>query len=155
MKRTIEKVPPQEREQYLFLLLMADEQKQMIDRYLFRAELYILKENGQTVGEIAVTDENGVLEIKNLAVVPEARRRGCGRALIEFIEKRYADRFEMLQVGTGDSPLTVPFYRRMGFIPFRRECDFFTRYYDHPIIEAGVTLRDMVYLQKKLQKNEL
>ena len=28
--------------------------------------------------------------------------------------------------------------------------NFFTEYYDHPIYEAGVLLKDMVYLRKKM-----
>ena len=51
---------------------------------------------------------------------------------------------------TGESPLTLPFYEKCGFTVSHRIPDFFTKNYDHPIWEAGVLLKDMVYLRRKL-----
>ena len=54
------------KKRYLSLLLLADEQEDMIDRYLDRGTMYILDDNGVKC-ECIVTDEgNGILEIKNL-----------------------------------------------------------------------------------------
>ena len=53
-------------------------------------------------------------------------------------------------VGTGDSPLTVPFYLACGFTPSHRVENFFLDHYDHPIFEGGVQLRDMVYFRHPL-----
>ena len=50
------------------------------------------------------------LEIKNLAVLPEFQSKGYGRKLIEYVCKTYKNEFSEILVGTGDSPLTVPFY---------------------------------------------
>ena len=86
----------QNKKQFLSLLLLADEQEDMIDRY----------------------------------------------------------RFSVLQVGTGDSPLTIPFYEKCGFKRHHVVKDFFTRNYDHPIFEAGVQLVDMIYLQKPLAQKK-
>ena len=58
--------------------------------------------------------------------------------------------YEILQVGTGDSPLTVPFYEACGFVRSHTIPGFFTEHYDHPIFEGGELLTDMIYLQKKL-----
>lgn len=55
-----------------------------------------------------------------------------------------------MYVGTGDSPLTVPFYEKCGFIQSHRVKDFFVEHYDHLVFEAGVQLRDMVYLKREL-----
>lgn len=55
-----------------------------------------------------------------------------------------------MYVGTGESPLTLPFYRKCGFIFSHRIADFFTEHYPRPIVEAGVTLKDMIYLKRKL-----
>ena len=58
------------KKQYLSLLLLADEQEDMIDRYIDRGVMYILEDAG-IKGECIVTDEgNGILEIKNIAVGP-------------------------------------------------------------------------------------
>lgn len=136
------------RKQYIFLLLLADEQESMIDRYLDKGTMYVLDDNG-VKGECVVTDEgNGILEIKNIAVALEYQGQGYGRALIEFIESRYKGQYSILQVGTGDSPMTVPFYEKCGFARSHSIKNFFTDNYDHPIYEGGVQLEDMVYLRK-------
>ena len=126
------------KKQFLPLLLLADEQENMIDRYLERGTMYVL-EDGGVRAECVVTDEGGgILELKNLAVEPEAQRKGYGKALIDFLVRQYAGCYALLQVGTGDSPLTVPFYEKCGFVRWHRIPNFFTDHYDHPIYEAGV-----------------
>ena len=55
------------KKQFLPLLLLADEQENMIDRYLERGTMYVL-EDGGVKAECVVTDEGGgILELKNLA----------------------------------------------------------------------------------------
>ena len=101
--------------------------------------------------ECIVTDEgNAILEIKNIAVKPEYQGCGYGKALINFLIHRYTGKYSIMQVGTGDSALTVPFYEKCGFT--RSHCipNFFTDHYDHPIFECGVQLVDMIYLQRQL-----
>lgn len=138
------------KKEYLDLLLLADEQEDMIDRYLDDGTMYLLDDNG-VKSECVVTDEgNGVLEIKNIATVPEFQRKGYAKALIDFIVKKYSGQFTVLQVGTGDSPTTIPFYEKCGFVRSHIIPNFFTNNYDHPIIEDGVQLVDMVYLKKTI-----
>lgn len=140
----------QDKKQYLSLLLLADEQEDMIDRYLEQGDMYVLDDDG-IKGECVVTDEGGgILELKNIATEPDFHGKGYGKALIEFITAEYKDRYSVLQVGTGDSPLTIPFYEKCGFVRSHSVKNFFTDHYDHPIFECGVQLVDMVYLRKKL-----
>ena len=118
------------KKQFLPLLLLADEQEDMIDRYLERGAMYVL-EDGGVKAECVITDEGGgILELKNLAVEPEAQRKGYGKALIDFLVRKYAGHYALLQVGTGDSPLTVPFYEKCGFTRSHRIPNFFTDRYD-------------------------
>ena len=141
------------KKQYLPLLLLADEQENMIDRYLERGAMYVLDDDG-VKAECVVTDEgNGILEIKNIATDLAHQRKGYGKVLIDFVALTYAGKFSVLQVGTGDSPLTIPFYESCGFVRSHTVPNFFTDNYDHPIIEDGVQLVDMVYL-RRLLKNE-
>lgn len=135
---------------YIDLLLLADEQEDMIRRYIDRGTMYVLDDNG-VKAECVVTDEGGgILEIKNLATKPEYQRMGYGKALIDFLIRKCAREYSVLQVGTGDSPLTVPFYEKCGFVRSHRIPDFFTEHYDHPIFECGARLVDMIYLQRRL-----
>ena len=138
------------KKRYLTLLLLADEQEDMVDRYLERGTMYVLEDDG-IKAECVVTDEGaGVLELKNIAVEPGFQGRGYGRALVDFLVKTYGGRYSVLQAGTGDSPATIPFYEACGFRRHHVVRNFFTDHYDHPIYECGVQLVDMVYLQRGL-----
>lgn len=138
------------KKQYLPLLLLADEQESMIDRYLERGTMFVL-EDGETAAECVVLPvDDDILEIKNLATAPERQRMGYGRALIDFVAEKYRGEYSILQVGTGESPMTLPFYERCGFVYSHRVHNFFTENYDHPIIEGGVQLRDMLYLRRRI-----
>ena len=73
------------KKQYISLLLLADEQENMIDRYLERGTMYVL-EDSNVKAECVVCDEgNGILEIKNIAVDPKKQGKGYGKALIDFL----------------------------------------------------------------------
>ena len=136
------------KKQYLDLLLLADEQESMIDRYLEHGDLFVLDDGG-VQGECVVTKEDeGVYELKNIAVRPEAQRKGYGRALIAFVWDNYPD-CRTLLVGTGDVPSALNFYQQCGFVESHRLKNFFTDNYDHPMIEDGVQLVDMVYLKRE------
>lgn len=138
------------KKRYISLLLLADEQEDMIDRYLETGTMYVLDDSG-VKAECVVTDEgNGILEIKNIAVHPEFQGKGYGKKLINFIMDFYSDDFNILQVGTGDSQLTIPFYEKCGFKRHHKIKNFFIDNYNHPIFECGVQLIDMIYLQAKI-----
>ena len=140
------------KKRYIDLLLLGDEDEKMIDKYLERGEMYILDDNG-IKAECVVTDEgNKILEIKNIAVSPKFQKQGYGKKLIEFITEKYSENFSVIQAGTGDSPLTIPFYEKCGFKKSHIVKNFFIDNYKNPIYENGVQLIDMIYLQKDLKK---
>lgn len=135
---------------YLELLLLGDEQESMIDRYLERGDMFILRsDKGDVRAEcVIVREKAGIYELKNIAVDPKYQRRGYGRELIARIFQEYPD-CEALYAGTGDSKRTLSFYKSCGFTEVWRVPDFFIRHYDHPIYEDGIQLRDMIYLKKE------
>jgi len=90
-----------------------------------------------------------VLEIKNIAVLPECQHKGYGKRLIHYIEQKYGKDF---RIGMVDSPLTIPFYEKCGFVKIYRLRNFFTDNYDHPVFECGIQLIDMVYLEKSVHR---
>ncbi len=138
------------KKQYLTLLLLADEQESMIDRYLNRGTMYLLVD-GDVKSECVVTDEgNGILEIKNIATEPAFQGKGYGKMLIDFLVSKYRGRYTTLQVGTGAGSSVISFYEKCGFVPTHVIKNFFTDHYDHAIYENGIQLTDMLYLQRKL-----
>lgn len=137
-----------DKKRYIDLLLMGDEEEKMIDLYLERGDMYVAFISEVAVGVCVVTKETEIkVEIKNIAVLSGYRRKGIGRELLGFIEHEYAG--NVIQLGTGETPSTLGFYTSSGYEFSHRISDFFTEHYSHPIIEEGITLKDMVYLVKK------
>lgn len=140
------------KKKYLDLLLLGDEQESMVDKYLEQGDMFVCLDP-DPIGECVVLDlGEGVFEIKNIATDPAVHGKGYGRALIEFVINHYKGQCKKLLVGTGDSPLTVPFYQKCGFREHHRVKNFFTDNYDHPIFEAGIQLVDMVYLCREFEE---
>ena len=81
----IVKVKNENKRKYMNLLLLADESEIMVNKYIENGSMYILYDHG-VKGEILVLDVgNKVLEIKNLAVLPEYQKKGYGRMLLDFV----------------------------------------------------------------------
>lgn len=138
-----------DKEKYLPFLLLGDEQESLILGYLGRGDLFVLEQESEALGVCVVTREApGEYELQNIAVTPARRRKGLGRALVDFVLDHYPD-LHTLCLGTGDSPSTVGFYEALGFQETGRERDYFLRVYDHTIFEDGKQLRDRVYFQKR------
>ena len=139
-----------DKKRFLDLLLLADEQEDMVDRYLERGEMFTLYDRGELRAACVVTNEGeGIYELKNIATSPESQRKGYGRYLVEFLFRHYSDRCSVMFVGTGDTLHSLSFYQSCGFVPSHRIKNFFTDHYDHPIYEDGILLRDMVYLKRE------
>lgn len=134
---------------FLDLLLIGDEQESMIDRYLESGEMFVGYTEGKAVAVCVVARElPGEIEVKNLAVYEEFRRKGYGRAMLEYVERECGA--STVWLGTGESPTTLNFYISCGYSFSHRIPDFFTNNYDNPVIDEGVILKDMVYLKKQL-----
>ena len=89
------------KKKYIDLLLLADEQESMIDKYLDRGIMYALFDDGiKTICVLTIEGDN-ILEIKNIATEPNSQYKGYGKKLIQFIKDKYKNQFDILQVGTG------------------------------------------------------
>ena len=140
------------KKRYLDLLLLADEQKSMIDRYLERGDMFVMQDGQNKAIAVAVVtvESNDAAELKNLAVQKEEQGKGYGKKMVEFVCKHYSGKYHTLFVGTGETDTTVGFYKHCGFAYSHRIKDFFTNNYDHPIYEDGILLKDMVYLKRNI-----
>lgn len=137
----------QNKKEYIDLLLLADEQEDMIDKYLERGEMFVLEDDGIKAECVVTKEADGIYEIKNIAVMPEFQRKGYGKSLTEFVFAHYPD-LNTLFVGTGDCPSSLSFYHSCGFMESHRALNFFVDNYDHPMYEDGMQLIDMVYLKR-------
>ena len=100
MNREYKKVTGVKKE-YIDLLLLADEQENMIDKYLENGEMFVLDDNGVKAECVITKEADGIYELKNIAVLPDCQRKGYGKSLIEFLFAHYSD-CNVLFVGTGD-----------------------------------------------------
>ena len=134
---------------FMPLLLLADEER-FIDEYLDRGDVFALYDDGPKAVCVVTDEGGGVFELQNLAVDEQYHRQGYGRALVKYIFGRYARHGKTMLVGTGESPITIPFYEACGFVYSHRIKDYIVERYGHPCYENGVELRDKIYLTKQL-----
>lgn len=101
--------------------------------------------DGQVAGYVGSQQVLDEADIMNLAVAPEYRRRGLGRALLEALIRALEDagvRVLALEVRAGNAP-ALALYQALGFAPVGRR----PRYYRHPA-------EDALILKKQLGENE-
>jgi len=132
---------------FLDLLLLADEQEDMIDKYLERGTLFALYDDGLKSICVVTGEGAGSFEIQSLATYPEFQKRGYGRYLIGYVCDHYKEK-GVMAVGTGDS--LVAFYEKSGFVFSHRAENYFLIHYKEPMYDEGVQLKDKVYLKREL-----
>ncbi|MDR0796354.1 MAG: GNAT family N-acetyltransferase [Tannerella sp.] len=146
------------KKQFLDLLLLADEQENMIDKYLENGDLFALYDGGSTTLTnhdlktvcVVVPIDSETCELKNIATYKKYQGKGYGKTLIKFVFDFYKSNYKTMLVGTGETPAILSFYGSCGFERSHRIKSFFTDNYDHPMFEEGIQLIDMVYLKKEL-----
>ncbi|HNW86279.1 MAG TPA: GNAT family N-acetyltransferase [Candidatus Limiplasma sp.] len=141
---------PENKKQFLDLLLLADEQESMIDKYLERGDLFALYDEGLKSVCVVTHESDRVCELKNIATYEQWHAHGYGSKLLQHVFAYYKGRYKTMTVGTGDSPWILQFYEKNGFRISHRLQNFFTDNYDHPMFDSGVQLVDMVYLSRFL-----
>jgi ribosomal protein S18 acetylase RimI-like enzyme len=146
----IEKIG-ENKKQFLDLLLLADEQESMIDKYLPDGDLFALFDDELKSVCVVVPINNQTCELKNIATYEQFQGKGYGRALINFIFEFYKNDYNTMLVGTGETPAILSFYESCGFEKSHRIKNFFIDNYDHPIFDGHIQLVDMVYLKKDLR----
>ena len=138
------------KKRFLPLLLLGDEQEEMIDRYLEDGEMFALYDGGLKTIAVVSREPKRVYELKNLATYPAFQGRGYGRHMVNYLLTYYHGRGRAMRVGTGAGSTNVSFYEKCGFTVSHTVEGFFTEHYDHPILEDGRQITDLLYLQKEL-----
>ena len=144
------KINDNEKTRYMELLLIADEQISMIEKYLYHGDMFALYDTDVRAICVVTQEQLGIYELKNIATVPQYQRKGYGKNLIQFIVDYYKKYGRELYVGTGNCPAILRFYERCGFVKSHIVKNFFDDNYDHPMYEDGHQLIDMIYLKRSL-----
>ena len=147
----IEKIS-ENKKRFLDLLLLADEQENMIDKYLPCGDLFALYDDDLKSVCVVMPINSETCELKNIATYEQYQGKGYGRALINFVSDFYKNDYQTMLVGTGETPAILSFYESCGFEKSHRVLNFFTDNYDHPMFDGDIQLIDMIYLKKHLQQ---
>jgi GNAT superfamily N-acetyltransferase len=132
-------------------LLLADEQENMIDKYLEDGDLFALYDDDLKSVCVVTAIDKDTCELKNIATYKNYQGKGYAKVLIKFVCDFYKNNYKTMLVGTGEIPWILSFYENCGFEKSYRIKNFFTDNYDHPMFEEGIQLIDMIYLKKDLK----
>lgn len=144
------------REQFLPLLLLADESQEQVRSYMHRGDLFaFVQPDGKAVGIVlTIPDEEGSVELKSVAVDTARQNLGIGRrmlaAVLDELRRRGVRR---ATVGTANAGIgQLAYYQKAGFRLLRIERDFFSPARGYPAVmeDNGIRLRDMVWMDLDL-----
>jgi ribosomal protein S18 acetylase RimI-like enzyme len=116
---------------------------------------YVLELQGRVVGAATVRFRREPCEIVELGVAEELQGRGLGRLFVgRLIEEARRRRKREVFLGTrSTSAANIIFYQKCGFRVHGVRQDYFW-YYDEPVYENGLLVRDMVVLRYDLAGDE-
>ena len=149
---TYESVPPSHREELIPIFLIGDKDEKDLRRYLDYCDVYLFRDPGVIGCAAVLRRERSACELKNISVVPYYQHQGYGTRIMEILFDLYRRAFKVMYADTGDSPFTIPFYKKLGFFEESRIPNYFVQHYPRPIVEGGVTLCELVMLKKKLRE---
>ena len=134
---------------YMELLLEADPEKEVIEKYLEKGDLFIGKNEGKVVCVcIIIRYDNETCELKNIATLPEARGKGYAGKMIEYVFEIYKKQYKRMIVGTTEN--MIPFYVLNGFKKYHHTVkNFFVDNYENEIWDGDLHCIDMYYYSKE------
>jgi ribosomal protein S18 acetylase RimI-like enzyme len=153
--RLISVPPGAEREQYIPLLLLADESLAQVRSYMNCGELHaFIGDDSRAVGIVLTIPAEEGVELKAVAVDAAQHNRGIGRrmlaAVLDELRRRGVRR---AIVGTANAGIgQLAYYQKAGFRLLRIERDFFSPARGYPAVmeDNGIRLRDMVWMDQEL-----
>jgi GNAT superfamily N-acetyltransferase len=146
----LERIPAEETARLVSILQDADEGLERIRATLADARhtSYAALDGEALIGAATMRWEPEESEIIYIAVAPERRGQGAGKAIIALLLEEARQRCaRSMLVGTADASLeNIAFYLKCGFRMDHVRRDYFD-YIQPPISENGILLRDMLVLR--------
>lgn len=148
------------RERFLPLLLLADESEQQVRSYMHRGNLYVYS-HGRDASAVAgiilaIAAGETIVELKAVAIEPGSQGQGIGKQMLAAVlNELRASGVNRVVVGTANAAIgQLAYYQKAGFRLRRIERDFFSpeRGYPPMMVENGIRLRDMVWMELVLDR---
>lgn len=138
----------------LFPLLRLAEPSESALRWSLRNlsdTIYRLDVEGELAGAATMRWRRDPCEMVELAVVPERQGEGLGRKFVAWLvgEARRRGKTEIIVGTSSTSASNLIFYQKCGFRIDHIRQDYFW-YYDEPIYENGLPVRDMIVFRHDL-----
>ncbi len=156
MSFTIREARKDERETLFRLLLLAEPSAGALRWSLKNLSdaAYLLEAHGQIAGAATMRFGRDPCELVELAVAQERQGQGLGKRLVAFLleEARRRGKREVFVGTRSTSTGNIIFYQKCGFRIDHVRPDYFW-YYDEPIYEHGIRVRDMLVLRHDLAEN--
>ena len=137
------------KEQYMKLLLEADPEEKVVNKYINEGDMYVGIVDNKAVCEIVITKVNNEeCELKNIATLEEDRGKGYAQKLIKYVFKEYSGKYKRIIVGTTEN--MIPFYVLNGFTKYHHTVkNFFIDNYSEKIYDGNLQCIDMYYYSKE------
>ncbi|KIL50919.1 GNAT family N-acetyltransferase [Jeotgalibacillus campisalis] len=151
---TVSSVLPENRDEFMPYLLQADENKEIIETYIRKGEMFSIREGEYTVGAVLfIPEDDQTIELKNIAIDASSRGTGLGRAVIEEAILLFKEKgFTSMIVGTANSSIeNIVFYQKAGFRISGVRKGFFEDY-PETFYENGIRALDMVMFERKISE---
>ena len=133
----------------------AEDSETLLKAYVDLGRVWVARgEAGEILGHLQVIDEDdgSAWEVKNTAVVPEARGRGIGRLMLErAVDEARAAGVRRVVLATAAADVgALRFYQRCGFRMTHIVPDAFGPHtgYLEPIEIDGIPMRDQVWFER-------
>ena len=141
-----------EKNKYMNILLEADPDEEIVNKYLEYGDMYVGFEENNPVCVIIITKfDDLTCELKNIATLPEARGKGYAGKLIKFVFEEYKEKYGKMIVGTTEN--MIPFYVLNGFTKYHHTVkNFFIDNYKEEIWDGNLRCIDMYYYSKELNQ---
>jgi GNAT superfamily N-acetyltransferase len=135
---------------------LAEDSQSQLDQYLELGRVLVARRGDTLLGHLQLVPgpQPGDIELKSLAVVPEERGTGLGRALVSSaVERTASEGWLRMVVSTAAADTgNLRFYQRVGFRLLAVDRDAFTPAtgYPDPIVIDGIPLLDRVWLSRDI-----
>jgi len=135
------------KDDFMDLLLLGDEQENMIKKYLYRGELFALYDNDLKTVCVVTKEDDKTYEIKNLATYEKFHGKGYATSMLKYVIEEYKNKCKKILLGTGENKKILTYYGKFGFIYSHTVKNFFMDNYEHEMFDDGKQLIDMIYLK--------